>query len=76
MVDGITLEQIAASGRRIVVQCSACPNRRLLAATELGVPLSMLVTQAGALLRCSVCGGGSPLTFPESFRDLRKGRER
>ena len=62
MAEGsITLEVLARSGRRVVVQCGACPNRRLVGPTELGVPLTTAVAVAGALLKCSACGSKSAL---------------
>jgi hypothetical protein len=71
--DGITLSDLARSGRHVVVQCGACPNRRLHKPTELGVPLTTAVAVAGALLKCSECGSRH---VPESNRDVRKGRMR
>lgn len=71
---GITIIQITASGRRVVVQC--LPNRKLVAADGLGLPPDMLVTEAAAVLKCGDCGSKDVLTYPESNRDARKGRER
>jgi hypothetical protein len=73
---GITLAELATTGRRVVVQCGACPNRRLMKPTELGVPLTTPVAIAGPLLKCSECGSRHVLTYPESNRDVRKGRIR
>ena len=73
---GITLAELARSGRRVVVQCGACPNRRLMGPTELGAPLATAVAVAGTLLKCSECGSKRVLTYPESNRDVRKGRMR
>ena len=65
---GITLAQLAASGRHVFVQCGRCPNRRLAKPSE--------VSDAGALLKCGDCGSTEVLTYPESNRDARKGRIR
>ena len=65
---GITLAQLASSGRHVVVQCAECPNRRLIKATELGVPLTTAVSLAGALMKCGECGSKRVLTYPESNR--------
>jgi hypothetical protein len=46
---GITLAQLGASGRLVIVQCSECSNRR-----HLDLPMDTSVSAAGALLRC--CG--------------------
>lgn len=74
--NGITLAQLGSSGRRVVVQCGACPNRRILKPTELGVPLATAVSLAGAVMKCGDCGSKQVLTYPESNRDARKGRVR
>ena len=63
---GITLAELAKSGRHVIVQCGACPNRRLMKPTELGVPLTTAVAIAGPLLKCSKCGSKRVLTYPES----------
>ena len=76
MGEPITLAQLAAGGRHVVVQCSACPHRAVLKPTALGVSLATLVPRAGANLICSACGPKSVLTYPESNRDARKGRTR
>ena len=78
MVDegtGITLAQLASSGQRFVVQCGACPNRKLLMPTEFGVPLDTAVSLAGAVIKCGDCGSMCP-HVPESNRDVQKGRVR
>jgi hypothetical protein len=49
---GITLAQLAASGRHVVVQCGRCPNRRLSRATDLDLPMDTPVNLVGALLKC------------------------
>ena len=67
---GVTVER----GRLVVVECGACPNRRLLKPVALGLPLATAVSVAGALLKCSKCGSKRVLTFPESTRDARQGR--
>ena len=53
---GITLGQLATSGRGVILQCGACPNQRFAQPTELGLPLSLPVTSAGTMLKCSSCG--------------------
>ena len=73
---GITLAQLAASGRRVVVQCGRCPNRRLSRPSELDLPMDIAVSEAGALLTCCECGSKEVLTYPESHRDARRGRVR
>ena len=73
---GITLLQLAASGRHVVVQCARCPNRRLARPSDLDLPMEIAVSNAGALLKCSDCGSTEVLTYPESNRDARKGRVR
>ena len=73
---GITLAQLASSGRHVVVQCAECPNRRLMKLAELGVPLPTAVSLAGALMKCGGCWSKRVLTYPESNRDARKGRVR
>ena len=73
---GITLAELATSGRRVVVQCGACPHRAVKKPAALGVPLATTVPRAGANLICSACGSKSVLTYPESNRDARKGRVR
>ena len=72
---GITLAQLATSRRGVIIQCSACPNQRFAKPTELGLPLSLLVS-AGSMLKCSSCGSKQVLTYPQSDRDARKGRMR
>ncbi len=79
MVDegtGITLAQLASSGRHVVVQCAECSNRRLMKPADLGMPLPTAVSLAGAVLKCGDCGSDCVLTYPESSRDARKGRVR
>jgi hypothetical protein len=71
---GITLSELAKSGRHVVVQCGACPHRAVMRPTALGVPLATMVPRAGANLICSACGSKSVLTYPESNRDARKVR--
>jgi hypothetical protein len=71
---GITLAQLASSSRHVVVQCGGCPPHNVLKPTAPGVPLAMVVTLAGANLKCSACGSEQVLTYPESSRDARKGR--
>ena len=39
----ITLAQLAASGRHVVVQCGRCPNRRLSTTTDLDLAMDMPV---------------------------------
>ena len=73
---GITLAQLAASGRHVVVQCAHCQNRALSRTSELDVPLDLPVNQVGALLKCGDCGSRDVLVYPESNRDARKGRVR
>ena len=73
---GITLAQLATAGRGVIVQCGACPNRRFAKPTELGLPLSLLVSAAGSMLKCASCGAKQVLTYPQSDRDARKGRMR
>jgi hypothetical protein len=73
---GISLAQLAAAGRFVVVECGACPNRRLMKPVALGLPLATAVSVAGTLLKCSKCGSKRVLTFPESARDARHSRLR
>jgi hypothetical protein len=73
---GITLAELAASGRHVVVQCGHCPNRRLSRATDLDLPMDTPVNLVGALLKCCECGSTHVLAYPESNRDARRGRER
>ena len=72
----ITLAELAASGRHIVVQCGECPNRRLARPVDLDLPMGISVSDAGSLLKCCECGSTQVLTYPESNRDARKGRVR
>ena len=76
MTRGITLAELASSGRHIVVQCGHCPNRRLSRATDLDLPMDTPVNLVGALLKCCDCGSTEVLVYPESNRDARKGRVR
>ena len=73
---GMSLAQLAAAGRLVVVECGACPNRRLLKPVTLGLPLATPISLAGALLKCSKCGSKRVLTFPETARDARQSRLR
>ena len=73
---GITLAQLAASGRHVVVQCGRCPNRKLARPSDLDLPMETAVSDAGALLKCCDCDSTEVLTYPESNRDARKGRVR
>ena len=73
---GITLAELAASGRHIVVQCGRCPNRRLARPIDVDLPMDISVSDAGSLLKCCECGSTEMLTHPESKRDARKGRVR
>lgn len=73
---GITLAQLAASGRHIVVQCAHCQNRGLSRTSELNLPMDLPVNQVGALLKCGDCGSVEVLVYPESNRDARRGRVR
>jgi hypothetical protein len=73
---GITLAQLASSGRLVIVQCSECSNRRHCRASDLDLPMDTSVSAAGALLRCCECGSTRVLSYPESNRDARKGRLR
>ncbi len=73
---GITLAELAASGRHVVVQCGQCPNRRLARTTDLDLPMDTPVSLVGALLQCCECGSTEVLVYPESNRDARRGRTR
>jgi hypothetical protein len=73
---GITLAQLAASGRHVVVQCGHCPNRRLSRTADLDLPMDTPVNVVGTLLKCCECGSTEVLVYPESNRDARKGRVR
>ena len=73
---GITLAELAVSGRPIVVQCCLCPNRRLSRPIDLDLPMDTPVNMVGALLKCCECGSTEVLAYPESNRDARKGRVR
>ena len=73
---GITLAQLGASGRLVIVQCSECSNRRHCRPSDLDLPMGTAVSAAGTMLKCCDCGSKSVLTYPESNRDARKGRER
>jgi len=73
---GITLAQLAASGRHIVAQCGECPNRRLSRPVDLDLPMDTPVNMVGALLKCCECGSRDVLADPESNQDARKGRVR
>ena len=73
---GITLSQLAASGRHVVVQCGYCPNRRLSRTSDLDLPMDTPVSIVGALLKCCECGSTDVLVYPESNRDARRGRVR
>jgi hypothetical protein len=72
----VTLAQLAASGRHVVVQCGHCPNRRLSRTSDLDLPMDTPVNLVGALLKCCECGSTEVLVYPESNRDARKGRVR
>ena len=41
--------------------------------TKLELPLSLLVSAAGAVLTCSACGSKRVLTYPQSARDAGNG---
>jgi len=58
----VTLAELGASGRLIVVQCGRCPNRRLARPSDLDLPMNIAVSEAGALLRCCECGSKDVLT--------------
>jgi hypothetical protein len=73
---GITLAQLGASGRHVVVQCGRCPNRRLARTTDLDLSMDTPVSLVGALLKCCECGSTDVLVYPESSRDARRGRVR
>jgi hypothetical protein len=73
---GITLAEIAASGRHVVVQCGHCPNRRLARPIDLDLPMNTPIGLVGALLKCNDCGSSDVLVYAESNRDARKGRVR
>ena len=73
---GITLAELAASGRHIVVQCGRCANRRLSRPIDLDLPMDTAVNMVGALIKCCECGSTDVLAYPESIRDARKGRVR
>jgi hypothetical protein len=74
--DGITLSQLAASGRHVIVQCGHCPNRRVSRTSDLELPMDTPVNLVGALLKCCECGSTEVLVYPESARDARRGRVR
>ena len=74
--NGITLAQLAASGRHVVVQCAHCPNRGLSRTSDLDLPMDTPVSIVGALLKCCECGSTDVLVYPESNRDARRGRVR
>ena len=75
-VSGISLSQLAASGRHVVVRCGHCPNRRLSRTSDLDLPMDTPVSIVGALLKCCECGSTDVLVYPESNRDARRGRVR
>ena len=75
MTRGITLAELASSGRHIVVQCGHCPNRRFSRAADLDLPMDTPVN-LGGLLRCCECGSMEVRVYPESARDARRGRVR
>jgi hypothetical protein len=65
---------VARTPRRRAVR--RCPHRALLKPAALGVPMATAVPLAGANFKCSTCGSKQVLTYPESNRDVRKGRTR
>ena len=62
---GITLAQLAASGRLVVVQCAHCQNRTLSRTSELDLPMELPVNQVGALLKCGGCASYLPIVFSD-----------
>ncbi len=62
----ITLAQLAASGRHVVVPCGHCPNRRMSQTTDLELPMSS-AARVWLDRRAGLFG---------SNRDARKGRVR
>jgi hypothetical protein len=76
MTRGITLAELASSGRHIVMQCARCPNRRLSRTTDLDLPMDTPVNLVSALLKCCECGSTDVLVYPESNRDARRERVR
>lgn len=73
---GITVGELIPTGRRVVMQCNDCKNKRLIDPATLKVKPETLVTDLGKLARCTACGGKGALSYPESARDVRQGRER
>lgn len=67
---GITLAELKATGRHIVGQC-----RRLARPSDLDLRVTP-VSMVGAVLKCCKCGSRAVLTYPETYRDARKGRMR
>jgi hypothetical protein len=73
---GITLAQLRASGRLVIVQCTECANRRYCRPSDLDLPMDTLVCSAGALLNWCDCGSTSVPAYPDSNLDAHKVRER
>ena len=48
---GITLAEVAASGRHIVVQCGRCANRRLSRCGDLDLPMDTPVNMGKPTLK-------------------------
>ena len=44
---GITLGQLGASGRLVIVQCAICANRRHCRPMDLDLPMETTVSEAG-----------------------------
>lgn len=75
----ILFRDLAPQGRRLIVQCNSCGNRRMmrpddpaLSAIAPDTPVHELHTR----MVCSSCGQKDCLVMAETDRMIRQGRER
>lgn len=73
---GMTIAELAASGRRLVLQCPDCDHRRLVDPAKINVAPETPVSDIGKRGRCGACSRLGVLSYPESTRNARQGRER
>lgn len=75
----ILFRDLVPQGRRLIVQCNRCRNRRLLRPDDpalAAVDPETPVHELAARMVCSQCGRRDCIVMPETDRMIRQGRER
>lgn len=74
----LLFRDLAPQGRRLIVQCNKCRNRRLLRSDDpalAGIAPDTPVHELHTRMACSQCGARDCIVMAETDRMIRQGRE-